>query len=534
MKKLLKFLLLIMPACLFLSYHPLMRFGESETMYFELSVAMIWLVMFDVVAVVIMWQEKLLFKGLKNKWVWILFPVWLTLSIAWSLNVTRGVLTAGVLWLVYIAGYGMWTLREILGKEFWMKWVKWLMITTLVVCGWCLLQCILDLAGVGQNTTLLCDGCTYQMFGFPHPNGFAIEPQFMGNLLLAPAMIAMWLYLFEKQVSKKTSREHSRGVIFITAKSDSARYCSTGSSSVAVVKMTTGSRFLCSVFLLTCFFIITTTLFLTFSRGAIYAFLVGVVVMGVMVLVREKKRKGIGKRIGVLCLTIITAFIVSLVAQGVMAEVSPTDDTFQTGVAKVLNHLSLGIIDIREKGTDVGESTEEAEPVENFQENSGDESVTNLTEESPDKQSVVKKLAEKSKAVFNGYVAESTDTRVRLTGAAFQIWASEPKIVLVGVGLGGAGQALYNNGLSPAPREIVQNEYASLLLETGVIGLVLFCLTIVLIVRAVLKLKLKAGLALVIALLVAYAITLMFFSGLANALQIYLMPVPIIMTLMFI
>ena len=526
MKKLLKFLLLIMPACLFLSYHPLMKFGESETMYFELSVAMIWLVVFDVVAVVIMWQEKLLFKGLKNKWAWILFPVWLTLSIAWSLNVTRGVLTAGVLWLVYIAGYGMWTLRELLGKGFWMKWVKWLMITTLVVCGWCLLQCILDLFGVGQNVTLLCDGCTYQMFGFPHPNGFAIEPQFMGNLLLAPAMIAMWLFIITKASKPKLFSSVTRGEKLSDFCSETDKQARDNFSPAALRLYSSKTFGLLA-------FVFTTTLFLTFSRGAIYAFLMGVVVMGVMVLVREKKRKGIGKRIGVVCLTIITAFVVSLVAQGVMAEVSSTDDTFQTGVAKVLNHLSLGIIDIREKGTDVGELTEEVEPVENFQEDSGEKSVTNLTEESSDKKSVAKKLAEKSKAVFNGYVAESTDTRVRLTGAAFQIWASEPKIALVGVGLGGAGQALYNNNLSPAPREIVQNEYASLLLEAGVIGLVLFCLTIVLIMRAVLKLKLKAGLALVIALLVAYAITLMFFSGLANALQIYLMPVPIIIFLMF-
>lgn len=474
MKKLFKFLILIMPACLFLSYHPLMRFGESETMYFELSVAMIWLVVFDVVAVVIMWQEKLLFEGLKNKWVWILFPVWLTLSVVWSLNMTRGVLTAGVLWLVYIAGYGMWMLRELLDRGFWVKWVKWLMITTLVVCGWCLLQCILDLFGVGQNVTLLCDGCTYKMFGFPHPNGFAIEPQFMGNLLLAPAIIAMWLRLY----SSKTF-----GLLA---------------------------------------FVFTTTLFLTFSRGAIYAFLVGVVVMGVMVLVREKKRKGMGKRIGAVGLMVVGAFAVSLVMQGVMAEVSPTNDTFQMGVAKVLNHLSLGIIDIREKGIDVGESMEgtEVESVENLVENS----------EMKERETGVD-WGVKQKAMFDGYVVESTDTRVRLTGAALQIWASEPKIALIGVGLGGAGQALYNNGLSPAPREIVQNEYASLILETGVVGLVLFCLTVALIMRVILKMKLKVGLALITALLVAYAITLLFFSGLANALQIYLMPVPIIVIL---
>ena len=35
MKKLIKYLLYILPACLMLSYHPVMRLGESESMYFE-------------------------------------------------------------------------------------------------------------------------------------------------------------------------------------------------------------------------------------------------------------------------------------------------------------------------------------------------------------------------------------------------------------------------------------------------------------------------------------------------------------------
>ena len=125
---------------------------------------------------------------------------------------------------------------------------------------------------------------------------------------------------------------------------------------------------------------------------------------------------------------------------------------------------------------------------------------------------------EKSEAVFDGYVEESTDTRLRLTGAAVEVWRKDFATMMFGVGIGGAGQALYVNGLSPAPKEIVQNEYASLLLETGIIGVALLILTIVLIIRAVYKNEM------VMTLIVAYAITLLFFSGLPNALQIYLLP----------
>ena len=115
---------------------------------------------------------------------------------------------------------------------------------------------------------------------------------------------------------------------------------------------------------------------------------------------------------------------------------------------------------------------------------------------------------------------------LRLTGAAVEVWRSSFPNVMVGVGLGGAGQALYDAGLSPAPKEIVQNEYASLLLETGVIGISLFVVLVVLVVRWVWRQG--RGRVMVVALIVAYGVTLLFFSGLANAVHIYLLPVMLV------
>ena len=509
-----KLLLCIMPVCFFFSYFPVIRLGSNETMNFELSLPLIWLVVFDLVGFVELVREKKLLTGLKNKWTWLLLPVWITISVAWSLNVTRGILTAGILWLIYFAGYTMWSLRDWVDVGFRTKWLKWFFGATLVVCGWCVLQCVLDLAGISQDYSLMCDGCKYQMFGFPHPNGFAIEPQFMGNLLLAPAIVAVWLYV-KKQHNKNLGLERSRGVVFTTAKSDSDLYSSTRSSSVTVVKTTTGSRFLCPKFLLCYFFAITATLFLTFSRGAIYAFVVGMLFLTGFLVFRAKKEKErgkIAKRIGVAWGIVVLSFLFTLNLQGIMAEVSPTNDTYITGVGKVLNHLSLGVIDIRgerespnsdvseadltKKGKDVVENEVVENPVENFENNRGE-------------------------SVFDGYVAESTDTRLRLTGAAIEIWSKDFKTAMIGVGIGGAGQALYNNNLSPAPKEIVQNEYASLLLETGIIGVSLLILCLVLIIRVVWKTPANA---MMLALIVAYGVSLMFFSGLANALQIYILP----------
>lgn len=439
-----RFLVYMLPAILFFSYYPIIKLGASESMNFELSLPLIWLVIFDVVAFGIMIKKKMLFKDCKKMWVWMLFPIFVTLSVLWSMNFLRGLLTVGILWFIYFAGYAFWSLRGLFSEfGFKEKFWKVFFVSSLVACGWCFLQCILDLAGVSRDMSLMCAGCTYEMFGFPHPNGFAIEPQFMGNLLIAPVIVSAWFAL------KKDKK----------------------------------------YFWL--FFVFAATIFLTFSRGAIYAFIVAMIFMVAMEGVRQKSWK--------VCKTfliIAAAFLFILNLQGIMAQVSPTNDTYATGVAKVLNHLSLGIIDVRSQNEEISSEETEAPAPE-------------------------KTDGEEKEAVFDGYVAESTDTRVRLTGAAIEVWKKDFKTAMLGVGLGGAGQALYVNGLSPAPKEIVQNEYASLLLETGLVGIVLLILTIVLIIRVMLKIR---AVSMLLALVVAYGITLLFFSGLPNALQIYLLP----------
>lgn len=496
LNKLFKFFVCALPVVLFFSYEPVMRLGEDATMYFELSLPLIWLVMFDMLAVVMMVWRKVLFRGFDKWWMWLLFPVWALVSVAWSLNMTRGVLTVGVLWLLWIAIYGMWQMRELFDTLFWRRFFKWFIGASLVVCGVCWLQCILDLVGVGREYSLICQGCTYSMFGFPHPDGFSIEPQFMGNLLLAPMFVTAWMWIKRRQNSKDLERERSRDGNFHNRAGGLGPVFQYRILVRACCKNYNGSRSLGSKSLLFCLFVIVATLFLTFSRGAIYAMVVGLVVMSGWVVVEAgKKRKEIVKRVVAMWGVVILCFAVVLNVQGLMAAVSPTNDTYKSGVSKVLNHLSLGVID-------------RGELVENYVENS-EEKVVEKSEE---------KLGEQ--AIFDGYVAESTDTRLRLAGAGLKVWAQDASTMIFGVGLGGAGQALYNNGLSPAPREIVQNQYVSVLLETGLVGVFLLLLTVVLLGRIVLKSKMKIMAA---SLIVAYAISLCFFSGLPNALHIYLL-----------
>lgn len=473
LNKFFKFLIYILPAVLFFSYYPVIGLGANGSMNFELSLPLLWLILFDVVGLVLMARKKILFRHLKKQWLWVLFPIWLLLSVFWSLNFLRGLLTVGILYLIYFAGYAMWSLRDAFDNEFKGIFGKWFFSSTLIVCVWCVLQCVLDLAGVSRETSLMCEGCTYVMFGFPHPNGFTMEPQFMGNLLLSPTIVVAWLSL--KGAESNVFREWlSRTIIFSRDFRKSLKI----------------------LFPFILLFIFTATLFLTFSRGAIYSLVVGLLFMTVYLIVREKKtRNVVVKRVGLMWGLVVLSFLFTLNLQGLMAQVSPTDDTYSTGVTKVLHHLSLGVIDVRYS---------EEQPVKNYVENSEDK--------------------DEKKSVFDGYVAGSTDTRIKLSNMAMKIWSKDVRTMFFGVGLGGAGEALYVNGFTYSAKEIVQNQYVSLLVETGVIGVLLLILTLVLVVRFVIKNSVD-----LLGLLVTYGISLLFFSGLPNALHIYLLPMILIL-----
>ena len=500
--KLYKWLLYLLPGVLCFSYYPVIRLGDADTMNLELSLPLIWLVVFDVVACVLLARRHLLVRKLGKWWLWLLLPGFATLSLLWTPNLLRGLLTVGILWLIYFAGYAMWQMRSVV-KDVGFRHTWWRVFfgSYLVACVWCVIQCIVDLAGASREASLMCAGCTYGMFGFPHPNGFAIEPQFMGNLLLAPAIAAGWLTIAGPvAISRSWPCPSGLSTGGRSRPKGRAPWADGTNSRAAALRDATSPRYWRHPLLASLlFFVFSSAIFLTFSRGAIYALVVAVIFVTVYEAVRQKTWK--------ICKTLLivaVAFVCTLCVQGVMAAVSPTNDTFGSGVAKVLNHLSLGIIDVR------GEKPAQSEE-------GGSELVSEVTEGNVEE------------AVFDGYVEESTEARVKLSSAAVEVWQKSPATALAGVGIGGAGQALYVNNLTLSPKEIVQNEYASLLLETGLIGVALLVLTVILAVRVVQK---TSATAMLLGLMVAYGITLCFFAGLPNALHIYLL-MPLFIVLLY-
>lgn len=455
-------LLYILPAVLLFSYHPLISFGTDGTVNFEFSLALIWLVVFCIASAVVLIKEKK-FKKLfrkENVW-WVLFPAYVSLSILWSPNKLRAVLVAGVLWLIYFAIFAIFNLfeKDIKEKNFKEKFLKVFFYSAIFICFVMVLQCILDVFGAPREVTLLCKGCTYISFGFPHPNGFAIEPQFMGNLLLAPALtLAYGLFSRSDFPASRTK-----------------------------------------------LFIVTAGLFLTMSRGAIYAFSIAMILMTILEIVRIRKGKETegGAKKGLITVWLITifAFLFTLNLQGILAQASKTDDTYFTGISKVINQLTLGKIDPRDL---VSEETEEV-----VSEETATEEIT--VEEAEGE--VVRK------SEFSGYVEISTTGRLNLSAEALEVFSRDVPTMLFGFGLGGTGVSLFNAGLSQAPGEVAQSEYIAILTEFGIVGAGLFIFTLVLIVREIMKRKDKM---VILALFVAYLITAAFFSGLPNALHMYL------------
>ena len=179
--------------------------------------------------------------------------------------------------------------------------------------------------------------------------------------------------------------------------------------------------------------------------------------------------------------------------------------TFTDGISASINQLSLGIIDLKPvENSEEQQIDRETLPVENSVENSAPVIPENTSDENA--------------PVFTGYVEKSTTTRLDLNKYALDVWNDSPANLLFGTGLGSAGTKLYEKSLTSSPKEIIQNQYFSILLELGLIGLALFALSLWIIIKLFFLTALER------VLIIAYLFTLSFFSGLPNALHLFIFP----------
>lgn len=545
-------LLVALPAVLFFSYHPIISLGANSSMNFELSLPLIWLILFDFISLT---NFAILFRGYKNSdacskvekgsrkrgfamlfesiktWprgperssrkaiaeplVFLLFPLYCTLSVFWSANPLRAILTVGILWLVIFAVFAIIRLSPLLEPPSRLKiWaIRAFFVSTAVVCLFCFIQSLLDSCGLSRETTLLCAGCTHRSFGFPHPNGFAIEPQFTGNLLLAPTLLV--LYLLCQATSKIPSHPNK------TEQNSKTEHLEPEQTTTTFPHL---RKTPVKTALVICAILFSTTLFFTFSRGAIYSYALGLAILIIFALRRRIFRP-------VLIIIPVTTFFLSLGLQGTFAHFGPTSETFTSAVTKSIHQLSLGIIDLRPQSN--SQASEAFEQVVNEgtgasasdADNQAGTGLDATRRERPE--SATASLADAADPVFDGYVAESTNVRLGLSASALATWSQNPRTILFGVGLGGAGIAMHEFDpiSNPSPKEIVQNQPISLLLETGLVGIILLLAALCFSFRpSNHTLWTHPALPLLATLIVAYLVSMQFFAGLPNALHIYLLP----------
>lgn len=430
-------IILLAPIVVWFSYYPNFHIGRAEGLNLEFSITLIYVVILATFGLKDIWQNR--FSLAKNRAVWLSgsFVVWNFLSLLWTVNPVRGFLNSGVwlvLWFCFLAILSMRNIKKILPL------LLDIFIISAVVVG---LLAIIQVAYGAWFDWGLCAGCLARGFGFVRPSVFAIEPQFLGSLLLAPIVI-----LFRDVLGGSSSWKKR----------------------VALV-------------------IILMALYLTLSRGALLALFLALAVL--IVVIWRRYEASLQRLLSATIVLLVISFGAGMLWHGIFTQLNPRiSDGFYDAITKSVNQLSLGKLSLPKLSQGDVQPVNPAPPT---------------SEPS-------------QKALFDGYVERSTNERMTLNQLAIAVWSRDLWTMLAGVGAGGAGRALYQSHQSTGSEfEIIQNEYLSILLEIGVVGLVLFIV-------------LLAGLFCVArrtswlwAVIVGFIVQWNFFSGLPNVIHIYLL-----------
>lgn len=429
-----KFLLLA-PLVVWFSYQPNIYLGHSSAMNIELSLVLIYVAMLAVFALPLIFSnyQKLLRCNLVR--IVGLFILWSFMSIIWSSNLSRAILTAGVSAALFTVLLG------VLSTDL-KKLTPILKNTYIASAAFMSVLAIIQVAYGAWLDWGLCRGCLAAGFGFVRPSVFAIEPQFFGSLLLVPILILAAKFL------RKT-----------VTKTDVILLC-----------------------------IMVTAMYLTLSRGAIFSLVIAIACL--MFLYRNSLIKK--SRLAFLPLVVLAGFGVGMVWHGIFTEINPrVSDGFYDSVSKSVNQLTLGKVNLPK--LTASSASQAASP-----------STASVETNHP-------------KAHFSGYVETSTNERTSMLNLALQTWSKNWTTMLFGTGIGSSGRAIQQHTHKLATEaEITQNQYVEVLLENGLIGAVLCLMAVVVYLYDTRRDKLAW------AILIAFALQWNFFSGLPNALHIYL------------
>ena len=294
--------LLALVAVLSFSYHPLVSFGSVYGTHLDGSLLYVIVALAAIGSAPIVWKQRNTLKKSKSL-LWLIgFTLFSLLSVAWSANPVRGVITAAfsslLVLLVCTVAINLPLMRHHQQS-----------IYRLVIAGstvsvlWALWQVYGDAFGVDSAFTLLTPAYESTVFGAARPTGFALEPQFFASFLLIPFF---WLSVRLVSDNLKNAPLHYFGITALS-----------------------------------------TILVLSLSRGALFAAALGLILLLVLHHPSLKRWLYLGA-------TVFGGVVVAGVITFSAATINQRDSiSGYTSLAKSLNHLSLGIISLPPEHRDV-------------------------------------------------------------------------------------------------------------------------------------------------------------------------------------
>jgi hypothetical protein len=105
-RQLFEWLWLGAPVAIWFAYQPLFRLGQDGTMYFELSITMLYVAIMALASLPSIWHHIREIMASRMAWVVTIFVLISIMSIFWTMNMTRGILTVGVTGMLYVVFLG--------------------------------------------------------------------------------------------------------------------------------------------------------------------------------------------------------------------------------------------------------------------------------------------------------------------------------------------------------------------------------------------------------------------------------------------
>ena len=183
---------------IFFSYQPTLSFGTASGTNLEVSAAQIGAAVFIFASLSLLWRNRTqLYHNVSIRLLSGL-AAFSTLSLLYTPNLTRGVLFTTLLWAIVALWAAITVSLPAVTKYIpQLRNIVFCSIILTTLFAW--FQIFAEAFGVSPSVTLLPAAYLSGVFGFARPTAFALEPQFLGSLLIAPVLYCAYLELVRRQ-----------------------------------------------------------------------------------------------------------------------------------------------------------------------------------------------------------------------------------------------------------------------------------------------------------------------------------------------